>query len=192
MSKLLSILWAACLAAGFIFNAKADDDKPDYHAAIHDVTIQFFSAFTNSIFVRKPTSAEMLQDKNAGVAPRMRRDLSNRKFAGLLASVDTSKCPDDFKSAWRAFVTDLTLNDKATLTDIATTLKDLNPTHGAAAAGDLAKMADKKTEVKEERAGAWLQLRLCASSYGITNWFPIRKLSEPKQPTMQVGVQVKQ
>jgi hypothetical protein len=102
-------------------------------------------------------------------APQPKPELNLKKFVELSAGIDTSGCPDDFKSAWNNFI--LAVNNASkqpknhALTDLFAMLA--SPAGVVVAAKDVENTKSQKDSAKEALQDAILQLRLVCSSYGV-------------------------
>jgi hypothetical protein len=96
--------------------------------------------------------------------------LNLKKFVQLSAGIDTSGCPDDFKSAWNRFI--LAVNNASkqpknhALADFFTMAVNA-PAGVAMAAKDIENTKSQKDSAKDALQDAILQLRLVCSSYGV-------------------------
>ena len=135
-------------------------------AAISDVIAAERAAMVKAAVEIKPTPGEIFTAQQLGLTAKPHLRISQKLLLPALASVDTSKCPDDFKKAWQAYVTAIAAPQKLTPAEFAEALS-----HGQT--GAVAGVVKAATEKQKYAAGvqaAILQVKLCGSSYGFTNW----------------------
>lgn len=169
----------------FLFAFKAysqTNTSADYGLSISNVITDLHSALTNSLVLVRPTPHQIHQANLEHKKALPHWVISMSRLANAVCVIDTSKCPDDFKTAWKTFATSLTLSTKLSPGDKAQLLKDMVKTvvasavpvagisEAAATTGDLIKDSDRKAEVENARHSAIFQLKLCAASYGVTDW----------------------
>jgi hypothetical protein len=118
-----------------------------------------------------PTPAQVNYARlNKLPAPQPKPELNLKKFVELSAGIDTSGCPDDFKSAWNNFI--LAVNNASkqpknhALTDFFAVLVNA-PAGVVVAAKDIENTKSQKDSTKDALQDALLQLRLVCSSYGV-------------------------
>lgn len=178
IAALVAALW---LVSGSALAAEASA----YTAAVQSAVDAYRVAFTNSLYLVAPTTAEVVSAKAKKQMAKPHRKVNFEKFAFGLAGVNIVACPDDFKASWKAYALALATSDKATLADLAAlaaesmeavaeagsgVLAVRSAGEAGAAVGDAAKIAGKAQSVKQSRSRAFLQLKLCAASYGVTNY----------------------
>jgi len=102
--------------------------------------------------------------------PQPKPVLNLKKFVELSAGIDTSECPDDFKSAWNNFILAINKASKQpknhALTDLFTMF--VNAPEGVAkTVNDIENTKSQTDSAKDALQDAILQLRLVCSSYGV-------------------------
>jgi hypothetical protein len=102
--------------------------------------------------------------------PQPKPVLNLKKLVELSVAIDTSGCPDDFKSAWNNFILAMNKASKQpqnhALADLFTVFA--NPVTGVAmTAKDIENSKTQKDSAKDALHDAFLQLRLVCSSYGV-------------------------
>lgn len=145
---------------------------PCYPCAISNVISQFSVAIRQSRFLAQPTAHEnFVAQINHLPPPQPHPVLSLKKLVDISAGIDTSRCPDDFKTAWKNFITAISaesirLKNGNGIKDLAAFL--YSPGAGAVAlAGDVEKANAQKQAQRTAVQEAFLQLRLVCSSYGV-------------------------
>jgi hypothetical protein len=161
----------------FCYNIAVAQDVPQpapascYPCAITNVLVQFKSAIQQSVLVTKPTQREINIATARGETAQPHHVISMSRLVNFSAGIDTSKCPDDFKSAWKDMITAFAAEshrpqNAQALTDVALLL--INPAVGAVhAASDIEKANAQKKAAQTSVKDAILQLRLVCASYGV-------------------------
>lgn len=157
---------------------------PDYRPAISNVFFARLVCLSNSIIIAQPSPAELAsaglmqlgrdlsKDKRpVKIIPRIAPGPTLRKFSESIAAIDTSLCPDDFKTAWKDYVLSTTLSDTPTISDaaeFATAAASISPPAAIALAA--AKTLSKENQISTQKEKAFLCLKLSAAAYGVTNF----------------------
>ena len=159
----------------FVWTASAQETNAQApnpnKTAIVAVVKQLLGALQQSKILVAPTPAQVNYARlNNLPAPQPAPALNLKKLVELSAGIDTSGCPDDFKSAWNNFILAMNKASKQpknhALTDLFTMLVNA-PTGAAMIAKDIENTKSQKDSTKDALRDAFLQLRLVCSSYGV-------------------------
>ncbi len=164
--------------------ALAPPPPPDFRPAISNVFFLRLTCLSNAITIAPVTVADRAsagllqigaalnhQHSDGRIAPRIDSRATLRKFSESLAAVDTSLCPDDFKSCWKDYVISTSISDSPTLSDaseFAAAAFTVSPPAALALAA--IKTAGKEDQISAQKEKAFLCLKLSAAAYGVTNF----------------------
>jgi hypothetical protein len=170
--KILQVFTAFVL---FVWTASAQETNAQApnpnKTAIVAVLKQMQGAFQHSKILVAPTPAQVNYARlNNLPDPQPKPVLNLKKFVELSVGIDTSECPEDFKSAWNNFILAMNKASKQpknhALTDLFTMLASA-PAGVVMAAKDYENTKTQKDSAKDALQDSFLQLRLVCSSYGV-------------------------
>jgi hypothetical protein len=140
--------------------------QTDYVQPICGAIQQFYFAYTNSAYIVYPTQMQINLAASQGKTAYAHWAINYKKCAGQMALADTSKCPPDFKTAWKNLALEMANSDAKVWTPILE-----GAMHGEiGAVAGIGKAFTNKQDKLRAMQNAVMQLQLCWSSYGVTNW----------------------
>ena len=159
----------------FVWTASAQETNTQASnpnkTAIVAMLKQLRGVFQQSTILVAPTKAQVNYSRlNNLPDPQPKPVLNLKTFVELSAGIDTSGCPDDFKSAWSNFILAMNKANEQpknhVLTDLFTMFVNA-PAGVAMTAKDIENTKSQKDSAKDALKDAILQLRLVCSSYGV-------------------------
>jgi hypothetical protein len=169
--KILQIFITLILFAWTASAQETNAQAPNPKMAIVAVVKQLKDALQHSKILVAPTPAQVNYARlNNLPTPQPTPALNLKKLVGLSVGIDTSGCPEDFKSAWNNFILAMNKASKQPknhmLTDFFTMFVNA-PAGVAMTAKDIENTKPQKDSTKDALRDAFLQLRLVCSSYGV-------------------------